>query len=82
MQIMLSLLLALGAILLLVFGLIRVLHDLLGRGPYEPPAIADDSEWSLRNSDAANSDLDGADATSGAERLGMSSRGDQEGSLT
>jgi hypothetical protein len=74
--------LVLGAIMLLVFGLVRVLHDLLERGPYEPPVVADESDWSRRSNARANSIPDVADGPSGAERMAMTTPGEHEGTLT
>jgi hypothetical protein len=42
MHIFLSIALILGAVIILVAGFIRVLHDLLERGPYEAPLLNDD----------------------------------------
>ena len=45
MHIFLSIALILGAVIILVTGFIRVLHDLLERGPYEAPLLNDELAW-------------------------------------
>ena len=39
MHILIAIMLTIGALAFLVFGLIRVLHDLLERGPYDAPLV-------------------------------------------
>lgn len=39
MHIFMAIMLTIGALAFLVFGLIRVLHDLLERGPYDAPLV-------------------------------------------
>jgi hypothetical protein len=39
MQIFIAIMSTIGALAFLVFGLIRVLHDLLERGPYDAPLV-------------------------------------------
>ena len=39
MHIFIAIILTIGALAVLVFGLIRVLHDLLERGPYDAPLV-------------------------------------------
>ena len=39
MHIFIAIMLTIGALAFLVFGLIRVLHDLLERGPYDAPLV-------------------------------------------
>jgi hypothetical protein len=49
MHILWSLVLIVGALSTLVMGLFGVVHDLLQRGPYEPPLIRnDDLAWPAR----------------------------------
>jgi hypothetical protein len=54
MHIIWSLALIFGALIILVLGLVRVVYDLLQRGPYEPPLIRDDGlAWPARYQGAA-----------------------------
>jgi hypothetical protein len=47
-----------GALALLVFGLVGVVHDLLERGPYEPPLIRNDGlAWPARYRGSSGSSL-------------------------
>jgi hypothetical protein len=39
MHIFITIMLTIGALAFLVFGLVRVLHDLLERGPYDSPLV-------------------------------------------
>ncbi len=39
MHIVTAILLTIGALIFLVLGLLRVLHDLLERGPYDAPLV-------------------------------------------
>jgi hypothetical protein len=55
MHIVTAILLTIGALALLVLGLIRVLHDLLERGPYDAPLV----EESPRREDPADWSADG-----------------------
>jgi hypothetical protein len=55
MHILIAIMLTIGAFAFLVFGLIRVLHDLLERGPYDAPLV----EQSPRQEDAAAWPSDG-----------------------
>ena len=49
MHIVWSLALIFSALTILVLGLVGVVHDLLQRGPYEPPLISDDRlAWPTR----------------------------------
>ena len=49
MHILWSLALIVGSLTILVMGLVGVVHDLLQRGPYEPPLIRDDGlTWPAR----------------------------------
>jgi hypothetical protein len=45
MRILTTIALILGAISLLLVGLVRVLRDLLERGPFEAPSIDDGVAW-------------------------------------
>jgi hypothetical protein len=49
MHIVTSIVLTIGALAFLVLGLLRVLHDLLERGPYDAPLV----EESPRQDDSA-----------------------------
>jgi hypothetical protein len=49
MHIVTAILLTIGALAFLVLGLVRVLHDLLERGPYDAPLV----EESPRQEDTA-----------------------------
>ena len=42
MHIVTAILLTIGALAFLVLGLVRVLHDLLERGPYDAPLVEAD----------------------------------------
>ncbi|HLZ96887.1 MAG TPA: hypothetical protein VKP66_03010 [Steroidobacteraceae bacterium] len=55
MHIFTAILLAVGALVFLALGLLRVLHDLLERGPYDAPLV----EESPRGEDAARWSADG-----------------------
>lgn len=54
MHILWLLALIVGALTVLIMGLVGVVHDLLLRGPYEPPLIRnDDLAWPARYQGAA-----------------------------
>jgi hypothetical protein len=55
MHIVTAIVLTIGALAFLVLGLIRVLHDLLERGPYDAPLV----EESPRQDDPAAWSMDG-----------------------
>ncbi len=55
MHIVTAILLTIGALAFLVLGLVRVLHDLLERGPYDAPLV----EESPRQADSAGWSADG-----------------------
>ena len=55
MHIVTAILLTIGALAFLVLGLVRVLHDLLERGPYDAPLV----EESSRQEDSAGWSADG-----------------------
>jgi hypothetical protein len=55
MHIVTAILLTTGALAFLVLGLVRVLHDLLERGPYDAPLV----EESPRQEDSAGWSADG-----------------------
>jgi hypothetical protein len=55
MHIVTAILLTIGALAFLVFGLVRVLQDLLERGPYDAPLV----EESPRQEDPAGWSADG-----------------------
>jgi len=49
MHILWSVALIVGALTILIMGLVGVVHDLLQRGPYEPPLIRNDGlAWPAR----------------------------------
>jgi hypothetical protein len=59
MHIFLSIALVLGAVIILVTGFIRVLYDLLERGPYEAPLLNDDElAWPRPSQEKVPLDLD------------------------
>jgi hypothetical protein len=55
MNIVTAIVLIIGALAFLVLGLVRVLHDLLERGPYDAPLV----EESPRQDDSAAWNVDG-----------------------
>lgn len=55
MHIFLAIVLTIGALAFLVYGLVRVLHDLLERGPYDAPLV----EETPRPEDRAGWPVDG-----------------------
>jgi hypothetical protein len=55
MHIVTTFVLTIGALAFLVLGLVRVLHDLLERGPYDAPLV----EESPRQDDSARWPVDG-----------------------
>jgi hypothetical protein len=58
MNILWALPLILSALAMLVLGLVGVVHDLLERGPYEPPLIRDDGlAWPPRYQGSSSSGL-------------------------
>lgn len=57
MRMLSSILLAFGAVIVLLVSLISVLRDLLARGPHEAPLIEEDGlAWPRRYQGVANSD--------------------------
>jgi hypothetical protein len=55
MHIFMAIMLTIGALAFLVLGLVRVLHDLLERGPYDAPLV----EQTPRQEDSAAWPADG-----------------------
>lgn len=57
MHVLWSLALIVAALTILVLGLVGVVHDLLERGPYEPPLIRNDAllTWPARYQGTAGS---------------------------
>ena len=64
MHIVTAILLTIGALAFLVLGLVRVLNDLLERGPYDAPLV----EESSRQEDPARWSADGEPGRNGIYR--------------
>jgi hypothetical protein len=76
MHILWSLALILGALAILVMGLVGVVHDLLQRGPYEPPLIRNDGlAWPARYQGSSAANLQPAHSESRFAGAAWSARG-------
>ena len=70
MHMLSSIVLILGAILVLVLGLISVLRDLIERGPYQAPTIdVEELAWPHRIQETAPSAAIRADSTANSRRF-------------
>jgi hypothetical protein len=80
MHILSSIVLVLGAIIVLVLGLLSVLRDLIERGPYEAPLVEKDAlAWPPRYQGAASSAAHPADSPAAAKSFADTTwQGEQE----